>query len=347
MGVPFVARAPVASGPSNRRAPTESTQDPNQALNVLNMILNWNNPQGSTRAPSGPGGIPDFTGGENIIPNNQIPGLQNPPFGTPPGAVDKGGLLRTLGKTMADTTGGKLFGLPMPVALELIRGGFNFLAGATAPEPQERESFAGEGGERGRLIDPRNALYTAQRGALHAGLGLARQAQGGVKLRTPMPGKTPQIDVPGVPFSLGGVGMDIPPAELPGLDTSAPGGGDLVSFFEQMLASPPPANVTGGPRDPREELINRVSRPRIAGFGPWGTPVMNFGDEDGGDSGGTGGGGSALARIGGAAATGVSVWDFLKRLLGSGGGDEEVGPEGDLISELVGSRRGAPPIRRT
>jgi hypothetical protein len=124
--------------------------------------------------------------------------------------------------------------------LELIRGGLGFLAGATAPDGQERESFA-EGGERGRLNDPRNARYNANRSALEMARGLAKHAAAPPTLRSPMPGKTSQVHVPGVPFALGGAGFGMPAeASIPGLDL-----GGLLALLEQLLAPAPAPQTTG------------------------------------------------------------------------------------------------------
>ena len=129
----------------------------------------------------------------------------------------------------------------------LTKFGLDSVGGALTPEDGPAR-FADLKGEKGRLLKPENAAYNHIRTLLATQLGLGRQAEAGVSLKSPMPGRTSQIDIPGLPFSLGGVGQEASQfgSSLPGLNTSVGGQNQLSGLLEGLLRPPPPQDLVPG-----------------------------------------------------------------------------------------------------
>lgn len=148
-------------------------------------------------------------------------------------------------ETLAGSGGGGGFGSWLGTALSGtgpvgtlanvgIRALGSFLSGDDDDEDEGpyRFSQVDPDSELGRFTHPQNALYNSLRSTYGLGVGLADRLSKPISLPS-LPGTTQSINIPGLPFSLGGVGFDSGPTTLPGLDMSA-----LLPFLKDLTSQP-------------------------------------------------------------------------------------------------------------
>lgn len=133
-----------------------------------------------------------------------------------------------------------------PLGMLLAKAGLDFGAGALGKDPVQPFQFSEVGGERGRLVNPANASYNSLRALMGLGMGVGRKLGQPIDMPN-MPDTTPQVNVPGIPFSFGGVGAPSSsfPSQLPGFDFSLNGEDQLAGFYEKLLTPPPAPEVLG------------------------------------------------------------------------------------------------------
>lgn len=211
----------------------------------------------STAASAGPASF----GGLPLAPASTLPGAMLSPsaLSAPALAAGGGGMGSFLNSGLGQT---------------LVSSGLGALTNALTPEPQQPVQpfqFSEVEGERGRLVSPENNLYNLTRTLMGLQLGLSRALEEGYTA-PPMPGKLSSVNVPGLPFQLGGVGQDsnaFPTKTTPGLNFSTPDERNhLTGLLEDLLrpqvapeVAPVPARPGGNTARSSSPLTPVSTRP--------------------------------------------------------------------------------------
>ena len=205
---------------------------------------------GSTAAGSTALSAP-VLGTSSLVPAGASVGLSAPAVGGGAalggGAAAAGGVGGVGAGGTAAASGGGLGGfLNSPVGQLLVGSGLGALGGLLTPDDENTPfKFSEVEGEKGRLVSPENSLYNLTRSLMGLQLGLSRALETGYSPQTPLPGRTSTINVPGLPFSLGGVGQNLPPIQGPRLNaTTGDGRNHMSGFLEDLLRPPTPPDLT-------------------------------------------------------------------------------------------------------